>query len=537
MTIVEGLTGVAKYLHEQGYDCQAAFIETGVRHITAIEARAEAAERDREAVRDYAFEITKALTGLVGGGSEMFLGRLFKGTDRELFKADLPFCIGRLRDRFTRSEERGDAWYRKMREAERERDAARAKVAELERRWKFWMRRFDGLLAECRLSPPADTRALAVEIDEEMKLQAAQAIFGFCHEDADWDNWPKTPRAASLSYEDYSQEDFIDMAGAALTAAAPLILRKAVGYAQSAHPSDHIALAVEIDDQLDAYVRILRGDARKLLLPSAREALAACIEKTLDALRGLRKALPPALKVVTPATLQEVADLVREDPALAGMLPPASEAHNDAFAKAIADLLRVSASNCESADDTATVLAIADRFEECALPPASETERKLADIDKDIQRSREYVAKIARANTIINALERKIGETERKLVEAEKRAEAAKWELQNALRSIDMLEELANAAELRRDEALAKVDAWAGRATIAERKLARATEALEYFAAWPISTIWESEDGSGFLVKVLKRPDGKQPTFTAFNTVRALLADIGTAPAEAEGTK
>jgi hypothetical protein len=51
-----------------------------------------AAERDR--LRTYAHDATKAITGLVGGGSECF-GRKIG----DIYLADLPFCEARLRER------------------------------------------------------------------------------------------------------------------------------------------------------------------------------------------------------------------------------------------------------------------------------------------------------------------------------------------------------------------------------------------------------------------------------------------------------
>jgi hypothetical protein len=67
----------------------------------ALQAACEEARAERDAFREYAHEITKALTGIVGGGSEMFAGRIARGTPREMFKADLPFCVRRIHDRFT----------------------------------------------------------------------------------------------------------------------------------------------------------------------------------------------------------------------------------------------------------------------------------------------------------------------------------------------------------------------------------------------------------------------------------------------------
>lgn len=48
-------------------------------------------------LRAYALDVTKALTGLSGGGSENFAGE-----DFGMFKADIPFCVEKIRARETR---------------------------------------------------------------------------------------------------------------------------------------------------------------------------------------------------------------------------------------------------------------------------------------------------------------------------------------------------------------------------------------------------------------------------------------------------
>lgn len=48
-------------------------------------------------LRRYALDITRALTNLTGGGSEMFDGQI-----GEMFKADIHFCVSRIRDRHDR---------------------------------------------------------------------------------------------------------------------------------------------------------------------------------------------------------------------------------------------------------------------------------------------------------------------------------------------------------------------------------------------------------------------------------------------------
>lgn len=68
----------------------------------------------------YALEITKALTGLVGGGSEMFGRKLGK-----MYTADIDYCVRQIRDRNTRANERYIAAVRAQKEAERALDLAR----------------------------------------------------------------------------------------------------------------------------------------------------------------------------------------------------------------------------------------------------------------------------------------------------------------------------------------------------------------------------------------------------------------------------
>lgn len=47
-----------------------------------------------ELLREYAHEATKAITDLAGGGSELFAGKI-----GDMFIADLPFCVNRVRER------------------------------------------------------------------------------------------------------------------------------------------------------------------------------------------------------------------------------------------------------------------------------------------------------------------------------------------------------------------------------------------------------------------------------------------------------
>lgn len=71
-----------------------------------------------EALRKFAHEATKTITGLTAGGSEYFAGRI-----GDIFIADLPFCAERIRERDTRSHER-------LITAIRERNEARALLKE-----------------------------------------------------------------------------------------------------------------------------------------------------------------------------------------------------------------------------------------------------------------------------------------------------------------------------------------------------------------------------------------------------------------------
>lgn len=47
-----------------------------------------------ELLRKYAHEATKAITDLAGGGSELFAGKI-----GDMFIADLPYCMNRVRER------------------------------------------------------------------------------------------------------------------------------------------------------------------------------------------------------------------------------------------------------------------------------------------------------------------------------------------------------------------------------------------------------------------------------------------------------
>lgn len=64
--------------------------DSGIRAaVTAYLAATKAAE-----LETYALEITRVLTGLAGGGSELFEGQI-----GEFFKADLVRCAAKIRDR------------------------------------------------------------------------------------------------------------------------------------------------------------------------------------------------------------------------------------------------------------------------------------------------------------------------------------------------------------------------------------------------------------------------------------------------------
>lgn len=84
---------------ETALDKAEATIHAGGRWLTLPDRVAALAAAREEAEQD-AHELTKALTGLVGGGSEMFVRK------RERFLADIPHCVGRLRERSQNAEQR-----------------------------------------------------------------------------------------------------------------------------------------------------------------------------------------------------------------------------------------------------------------------------------------------------------------------------------------------------------------------------------------------------------------------------------------------
>lgn len=62
--------------------------------ISRLTADNETLRKERDALHEYAHEATKAITGLTVGGSEYFGKRI-----GEMYTADLPFCVERIRDR------------------------------------------------------------------------------------------------------------------------------------------------------------------------------------------------------------------------------------------------------------------------------------------------------------------------------------------------------------------------------------------------------------------------------------------------------
>ena len=67
--------------------------------------------RELELLRKYAHEATKAITALAGGGSELFAGKI-----GDLYMADLPFCMNKIRERETKTRELLTAAIRKAKE-------------------------------------------------------------------------------------------------------------------------------------------------------------------------------------------------------------------------------------------------------------------------------------------------------------------------------------------------------------------------------------------------------------------------------------
>lgn len=86
----------------------------------------ETLRRERDEARDYAFEATVAITGLTAGGSEYFAGKL---GDR--YKADLKFCVERIRESDQRSHKRLIEVTKKYRTAEAALAAAQEENARL----------------------------------------------------------------------------------------------------------------------------------------------------------------------------------------------------------------------------------------------------------------------------------------------------------------------------------------------------------------------------------------------------------------------
>jgi hypothetical protein len=84
---------------------------------SALQRQVEEAERERDEADKWIHEATKAITGLTAGGSEYFGRRV-----RNVYRADLEFCVQRIRERF----ENG---HRLACEAVRERKAAESRLA------------------------------------------------------------------------------------------------------------------------------------------------------------------------------------------------------------------------------------------------------------------------------------------------------------------------------------------------------------------------------------------------------------------------
>lgn len=81
---------------ETALDQADAPIHSGSRWLTLPE-RVTALAASRDAADQDAHELTKALTGLVGGGSEMFVQK------RGRFLANIRYCVERIRDRDQRN--------------------------------------------------------------------------------------------------------------------------------------------------------------------------------------------------------------------------------------------------------------------------------------------------------------------------------------------------------------------------------------------------------------------------------------------------
>lgn len=70
--------------------------------VNALVAEAEDLRRQLAEADDWIREATKAITGLTCGGSEYFTRRV-----RDVYRADLPFCVQHIRERFEREREFG----------------------------------------------------------------------------------------------------------------------------------------------------------------------------------------------------------------------------------------------------------------------------------------------------------------------------------------------------------------------------------------------------------------------------------------------
>lgn len=88
--------------------------------------RVDELERERDEFAAYALAVTKTLTGLTAGGSEYFAGRI-----GDFYKADLPFCAQRIRERTENLHGIIIQFCDEAKKAREERDAALAEIERL----------------------------------------------------------------------------------------------------------------------------------------------------------------------------------------------------------------------------------------------------------------------------------------------------------------------------------------------------------------------------------------------------------------------
>lgn len=75
-------------------DRRGTVIESLEATITELQAKVAKLTKERDGLRDYAHDATKAITGLTAGGSEYFGRRI-----GDIYTADLPFCVERIREK------------------------------------------------------------------------------------------------------------------------------------------------------------------------------------------------------------------------------------------------------------------------------------------------------------------------------------------------------------------------------------------------------------------------------------------------------